>query len=221
MVGVIRVREALVSVSAGNFSLTKDVPIPALARGMMLCKVFAVALNPADAKISDYSPSPGSIGGLDFAGEVIQVGPGVAAGRFIPGDRIFGLANGHNPDDKATGAFANYVLATADLACKIPDDMSFAQAATFGVAVGTAGLSLFHYLGLPLPDGTSDARPRKECYVLVSGGATSTGVVAIQFLRLSAYSPADLTMSPVSNGMVLMYVQGGLPADCHLFSCEQ
>lgn len=174
------VRKSLIGMSAGHFGLA-DVAIPVtLISGAMLCRVVAVALNPADAKISDFSPAPGSIAGLDFAGEVVRIGPGVK--RFVVGDCIFCPTWGQNPADKASGCFSEYALATEDLSCRIPAWMSFEQAATLGFAVGTAGCSISCYLELPLPD--TPVPSSEPCFVLVSGGATATGIIAIQLLRL-------------------------------------
>ncbi|KUI61326.1 Enoyl reductase LovC [Cytospora mali] len=127
-----KVRKCLVGSSAGQFDIVDNVEIPTtLAPDMMLCKVAAIALNPAGAKISDFSPAPGSIVGLDFAGEVVQVGSGVK--RFELGDRVFCISWGQNPADKTTGCFSEYALATEDHSCKIPDWMSFEQASTAGL----------------------------------------------------------------------------------------
>lgn len=145
----------------------------------MLCKVKAVALNPADWKMIKVSATENSIGGNDFAGEVIQVGPNVR--RFKEGDRIFAMMFGLNPADKLTGAFCSYALATEDLSCKIPPSMSFEEASTLSVSVGTAGSALYQALGLPMP-GTVQS-PKNPLYVLVSGGASATGTIAIQFLK--------------------------------------
>lgn len=170
-------RKALICSPARKYVLVDDAAIPKLQPDMMLCRVAAVALNPADAKIIDYSPSPGSIGGEDFSGEVIRIGEKIK--RFKVGDRVCGFAFGLNSNDKTTGAFSEYVVAAEDLTCKIPPDMEFEAAATLPLAVGTAGLALYQHLGLPW----LRAEVGNSSFVLVSGGATSTGVVAIQLLK--------------------------------------
>lgn len=172
-------QKALVGGALGQYQIAKDVEIPKAKPGNMLCRVMAVALNPADWKMVDFSATPGSIGGNDFAGEVIEVGDGVT--RFRSGDRIFGMMFGLNPTDKLTGSFCQYAMATEDLACKIPDHMTYEDASTFGVAVGTAGTALFQTLDLPLPGSIQEKN--NSTYVLVSGGATATGTVAIQLLK--------------------------------------
>lgn len=173
------VQKALVGGSPGQYQIDAHVEIPKPKAGTMLCKVMAVALNPADWKMIDFSATPGSIGGNDFAGEVIEVGDGVT--RFQKGDRILGMVFGLNPTDKLAGAFCQYSIAIEDLACKIPDSMTYEEATTFGVGIGTAGASLFQALKLPLPG--SPKENNKTTYVLVSGGATATGTIAIQLLK--------------------------------------
>jgi len=172
-----RTQHALVGGTLGNYHLVYNAEMPEPQDDMMLCKVFAVALNPADAKMVDFSATPGSVGGNDFAGEVVQTGTQVT--RFKTGDRIFAMAFGLNPTNKTTGAFGNYALATADLACNIPEWMSYEEASTLGVATGTAGTALFKTLNLPLPTNPA----KKPFHVLVSGGATATGSIAIQLIK--------------------------------------
>lgn len=190
-------RRALVISTCGKLELDSHVKIPVLGQGEALCQVAAVGLNPGDAKSSDYTSSPGSIGGFDFAGVVLQVGPGVT--RFRPGDRVAGFAYGYNADDKLTGAFAEIVLAMEDFTLKIPPDWTFEQGATLGTIVATASLALSHYLDIPLPEDTSRQINRSSDgnseYVLVSGAATATGLVATQLLRLAGFRPVA-TCSP-------------------------
>lgn len=173
------VQKALVGGDLGQYRIDANVEIPKPKPGTMLCRVMAVALNPADWKMIDFSASTGSIGGNDFAGEVIEVGDGVT--RFQKGDRIFGMVWGLNPTDRFTGSFCQYSIATEDLACKIPDSMTYEEASTFAVAIGTAGTTLFQSLEIPLPGSPKESN--KTTYVLVSGGATATGTIAIQMLK--------------------------------------
>lgn len=169
-------RKALVVSDAGSYEVNNSVEIPVPQPGMMLCRVIAVALNPIDAKSIDYSPIPGSVGGHDFAGEVVQLGAAVT--RFKKGDRIFGTVFGLNPEDKASGAFSDYILAVEDLSCHVPEFMTFEEASTLGLAVGTNCL-IHHFLCI----SSSGSKPKHKPYILVSGGATSTGQVAIQLFE--------------------------------------
>jgi hypothetical protein len=63
---------------------------------------------------------------------------------------------------------------------KIPDHITFEQAATLGVAITSVGQSLYMKLGLPLP-----GQPLKEkTFILINGGSSATGSLAIQFAKL-------------------------------------
>lgn len=65
---------------------------------------------------------------------------------------------------------------------KIPDNVSFEDASTLGVGIFTVGQALYQSLGLPLP-----TEPAKESFpVLIYGGSTATGTLAIQFAKLYA-----------------------------------
>ena len=63
---------------------------------------------------------------------------------------------------------------------RIPDFLSFEDAATLGVGVTTVGQTLYMTLKLPLP-----TVPAKTPFpVLIYGGSTATGTLAIQYAKL-------------------------------------
>ncbi|KAK0616903.1 chaperonin 10-like protein [Immersiella caudata] len=196
-----KAREALVALRTGRYSLVPNVPIPGIEPGEMLCKVRAVALNPVDWKVIDLSASPDAIGGYDFAGEVIEVSSCVS--RFKVGDRILAMTFGTNPLRLASGAFSNVAIATEDLACKVPEWMSFQQASSMAVAIATAGLALHRTMGIPISTEMEHggAQPKNPFFVLVSGGATATGTVAIQLLKACGAVPIA-TCSPQNSTLV-------------------
>ena len=90
--------------------------------------------------------------------------------------------NDANPEN---GAFANIIAVKGDLQMHIPDNMSLEAAATVGVGIGTTGYSLYKILNLPLPNTllASSGEP-----ILVYGGSTATGTLAIKFAKLYAYT---------------------------------
>jgi NADPH:quinone reductase-like Zn-dependent oxidoreductase len=112
-------------------------------------------------------------------GTVVQVGPKVTK-NFSPGDRIAGFTHGVNAVEKEDGCFAEYAVAKGDVQCKLPDNLSDEDASTLGVGVTTVGQGLYQSLGLPLPGGEKANYP-----LLVYGGSTATGSLAIQFGVLS------------------------------------
>lgn len=164
---------------AGDASLEVSVPVPEPKDGQLLVRVVAVGLNPHDWKSLDMSPMPGATWGCDFSGEIVKIGSGLTK-NFRVGDRVAGATPGNNWEDPTTGAFAEYVVAPCALVYKIPESMGFEEAATLGVGMLTIGLTLYHAMKLPLPH----APVEDPQYVLVYGGGTATGTLAIQALRL-------------------------------------
>jgi aspyridone synthetase trans-acting enoyl reductase len=165
----------------GAVNLDESCPVPAPQADEVLVRVVCVGLNPFDWKALDMSPAPGATWGCDMAGEVLVVGSGV--NDFAVGDRVAGAVPGNNPDEPTSGAFAQYVSAPASMLFRIPSKMSFEEAATLGCGMLTVGLSLHHVLQLPLPY-SEPSRSGSKPYVLVYGGGTATGTLAIQVARL-------------------------------------
>lgn len=170
---------ALVIQSAGDAEVVK-VSIPKLRDEYIIIKVKAVAVNPTDVLHIDYFASPGARIGCDYAGVVEQVGSAVAK-SLAKGDRVAGFAHGSNAVHHEDGTFADYITAKGDLLVRIPDNMSFEQAAGLGVGVTTVGQALYQSLGLPTPD----APAKEKLPILIYGGSTATGALAIQFAKLS------------------------------------
>jgi aspyridone synthetase trans-acting enoyl reductase len=185
MASATRTQKALKISGPGTVELVESCPIPQPRDDEILVRVICVALNPVDAKSADMSPSLGATVGCDFAGEVVAVGPMVTKALSI-GDAVCGCAFGNNPDERDNGAFAEYVCVPGELVIQIPPGMSFATAATLGVGLATVTMALYQALKLP-PPGTPP--PRKPGFVLVYGGGTATGTLAIQMIRKSGMIP--------------------------------
>lgn len=170
--------QAIKVVEAGKAEI-QSVPLPKLRDDYVLVKVAAVALNPTDWKHIDYLSTPNATVGCDFAGTVEEVGSKVSK-SWKKGDRIAGFTHGVNKVELEDGSFAEYCVAKGDLQMKIPDNLSFEDAATLGVSVSTVGQGLYQSLKLPLP-----TEPAKEpITLLVYGGSTATGALAIQYAKL-------------------------------------
>ncbi|CAK4001977.1 related to zinc-binding oxidoreductase [Lecanosticta acicola] len=173
-----------IKVTAGRTAAVQPVPIPKLRDGYLLCRVRCVALNPADWKYLDFIGVPGVTLGADCSeqsqgGVVEETGPG-CGDHWKKGDRIAAFVHGGNVTQPDDGAFAEYCLVKADVALKVPDAMSDEDAATLGVAVATCGQALYQALELPLPGGEP-----YDGFLLVYGGSTASGTLAIQYARLS------------------------------------
>ncbi|KAG8629193.1 hypothetical protein KVT40_003058 [Elsinoe batatas] len=174
----------------------RTVPTPKLRDDYALIKVHAVALNPTDWKHVVYIPSDGATVGCDLAGTVVKVGPKVTK-SLKEGDRVTGLSHGVNSGEHEDGAFGDYAVIKGDLATKIPDNLSFEEASTLGVGISTVGQGLYQSLKLTLPgEGSGNGE-----YLLVYGGSTATGTLAIQFAKLSGYKVLSAN-SPHNDSLV-------------------
>jgi NADPH:quinone reductase-like Zn-dependent oxidoreductase len=168
--------KALKVLKAGELAV-KEVEIPQLRPGFCLVRVKAVALNPTDFKHLHYIECTGCTLGCDYAGIVEEVG---ADSRLKKGDRIAGFVHGGNTTHPEDGTFSEYVLVREGLQFVIPESMGFEEAASLGVAITTVGLALCQTLELPLP--TEKSMPGTQ--VLIYGGSTATGTVAIQIANM-------------------------------------
>ncbi|KIH92916.1 hypothetical protein SPBR_02917 [Sporothrix brasiliensis 5110] len=208
---------ALVCAGAGEYLLATGVQVVSPPPpGMLLCAVKAVALNPADWKMVDFSATAEFIGGHEFAGDVVQVGAGVEG--FAVGDRVlapvpglFGaIIDDSNKDSQTSrskaGAFCEYVPVAVDMVVRLPESMSYEDAAGLSVVTYAAGLALYQTLQLPLPSveprPDAETAAAKPTYVLVSGGASASGTIAIQLLKASGLAPIA-TCSPDNRDMLL------------------
>lgn len=177
--------QAIVVTSPGQASI-EEVPIPKLRDDYIIVKVKAISVQPTDWKHIDRFGEPGVRIGCDYAGVVEKVGSRVTK-PFKQGQRVCGFVHGGNAVCHEDGAFGNYITAKGDVQMEIPEKMSFEEAATSGAALITVGLSLYQSLEFPLPSYTT---PDKSVSVegtpiLIYGGSTSVGCLAIQFSRLS------------------------------------
>ena len=174
-----KTQKAIIIQDKGKADLVFDRSLPALRDSYILVKTVAVALNPTDWKHIDHLATPGSLVGCDYSGTVEAIGKGVEK-SWKKDDRICGMAHGADSVQLENGTFAEYIVVKGDLQCPIPEEMSFEEAATLGVGISTVGQGLYQSLKLPLP-----TEPAKESFpVLIYGGSTATGTLAIQYAKL-------------------------------------
>jgi NADPH:quinone reductase-like Zn-dependent oxidoreductase len=160
--------------SAGNAHVV-DVDKPELRPDYLLVKTHAVALNPTDWKHIGFVNDPVTVG-CDFAGVVEEVGSQVNK-SFKKGDRVYGVVHGSNQSQPDGGSFAEYLVAKGDLTLKIPENMSFTDAASLGMGIATVGQGLYQALELPFPD-----QPTKEKFpIFIYGGSSAMGAYGIQY----------------------------------------
>ncbi|TGJ84018.1 hypothetical protein E0Z10_g4731 [Xylaria hypoxylon] len=188
----------------GHPLLVTDAAVPALLPGYVLVKTFAVSLNPSDHKILTNFPLSGAFIGTDFSGIVVETADDVKGDTLIkPGTWVSGAAFCFAPEHRLScAAFSQYVRVRASLLLRIPPPMlspggvGLLEAATLGTAIATCILALWSPDALNLPGTPDKPDPSTEAVpVLVYGGSTATGTIAIQLLGLSGYEPIT-TCSP-------------------------
>lgn len=145
----------------------RDVPPPVPSYAQVLVRVHATALNRADLmqREGQYPPpadAPKDIPGMEFAGEVAEVGPGVA--RWKIGQRVFGIVGG--------GAYAEYLVTHERLLAEIPEALSYTEAAAVPEAFITAHDAL-----------VTQASLRASETVLIHAVASGVGLAAVQLVR--------------------------------------
>lgn len=145
----------------------REVGKPQITPEQVLVRVRASALNRADLlqRQGKYPPPPGfplEIPGIEFAGEVAEVG--AAAHAWKPGQRVFGLLGG--------GAHAEYVVTHERLLAEIPPSLDWSHAAAVPEVFITAHDALW-----------TQARVRPAETVFVNAVGSGVGLAAVQLAR--------------------------------------
>ena len=145
----------------------RDVARPTPSHAQVLVRVHAAALNRADSlqrqgRYPAPADSPADIPGMELAGEVAEIGPGVS--RWKVGQRVFGIVGG--------GAYAEYLVTHERLLAEIPDSLSYTEAAAVPEAFITAHDAL-----------VTQAQLRASETVLIHAVASGVGLAAVQLTR--------------------------------------
>lgn len=140
-----------------------EAPEPEARAGEVVIRVRAIGLNFPDALMLQgryqKKPQPPFIPGRDLAGEVVAVGPRVEG--FSVGDRVVAQV--------FSGAFAEKVAAPTQRVFKLPDALSYEDAAGAITVFNTAYVaSVFR----------ADVQPGE--HVLITGAAGGVGLAAVQ-----------------------------------------
>lgn len=116
-------------------------------------------------------------------GTIEAIGSDVARKDLKVGDKYFGCTPGAMTPDLDAGCFGQYAIVNPDAGAKVPSTLSDPEAATFGVSVSTVALCLYYHLGLPWPDNPAKNSPK----ILIWGGSTNVGLLAMQFAKRWAF----------------------------------
>lgn len=181
---ILKTRKALKCFGPKTAKVVGDAPVPECPEDHILVKVHSIALNPTDWKHIDLIAQPGyhHTIGCDYCGTILSIGPSVTK-PFSPGDRITVFAHGSKHEDPSSGCFAEYAKVKGDIQIRIPDSVSFEEAASYPTGINTVGQGMYSHDGLELPwpeEGKGEGK-----WVLIYGASTNTGVWAVQFAKLS------------------------------------
>lgn len=166
-------------------------------------RVHAAGLNRADIlqRLGRYPAPPGypqDIPGMEFAGEVVEVGG--EARRWKVGDRVFGIIGG--------GGQAEYVTVPESLLAEVPPNLDWAEAAAVPEVFITAHDALFTQCGLQMGER-----------VLIHAAGSGVGTAASQLVRAAgaiAYGTsrtADKLEKAKEFGLTESFVASGDPME--------
>ena len=141
-------------------------PVPTPGPGEILIKVIAAGVNRPDVaqRSGSYPPPPGAsdLPGLEVAGEVAAVGPGVTKHKL--GDKVMSLVAG--------GGYAQYCIAQAAQAMAVPPSLSMIEAAAIPETLMTVWHNVFERGALKAGET-----------LLIHGGSSGIGTMAIQLAK--------------------------------------
>jgi putative PIG3 family NAD(P)H quinone oxidoreductase len=145
----------------------REVAAPEPGSGQARVRIRACGVNRADLmQVRGLYPAPpdapADIPGLEIAGDVDAIGPGVRDVKV--GDRVFGIVGG--------GAYAELIVVPARTLALVPDGLEFAQAAAMPEAFLTAYDAMVTQAGLAAGET-----------VLINAVGSGVGTAAVQIAK--------------------------------------
>jgi alcohol dehydrogenase len=175
---------------AGGLRYETDFPDPEPGEGDVVVRVRATSLNYHDVFTRRGMPgiriAMPAIMGLDVAGEIAALGPGVSGWKI--GDRVVGdpinRVEGGLVGETVHGGLAEYCRLRAHQLVAIPDGVGFAQAAALPCAYGTARRMMF-------TNGHVSAGEK----VMILGASGGVGVCCVQLAKAAGATVIAATSS--------------------------
>jgi len=159
-------------------------PIPTPGPDEIVIKVITAASNPKDY---EHLLSSGQTinSGDDVAGTVHSLGESVKrTEEFRIGDKVAGMHEMMTPG----GAYAEYAVVKTGTTLRVPEKMSFEEAATIPLTLTTAALTLFRRQNLP-PSWTPRSDSAPPLPLIVYGASSSLGTFAVKLAKASNIHP--------------------------------
>jgi NADPH2:quinone reductase len=193
--------KAYIVQSAGGPFEAVEMPTPEPANNQVLVRICASGVNPLDTKIrageAGHAKQPlPAVLGLDMAGVVDAVGPGVTT--FRPGDEVFGMVGGVGG---LQGTLAEFIVVDAALLARKPTTLTMPQSAALPLATITAWEGL-----------VDRAAVHSGQTVLIHAGAGGVGYAAVQIAL--AYGAKVFTTVSVDKRAVVESL-GAIAIDRH------
>ncbi|RAI89765.1 NADPH:quinone reductase-like Zn-dependent oxidoreductase [Paenibacillus pabuli] len=171
----------------------QEVNKPSAEANQVVVKLEATSINPIDWKLREgylkemFDWEFPIILGWDAAGVITEIGSNVI--KWKVGDRVFS-----RPETTRFGTYAEYTAVDEHLLAKLPDSISYEEAAAVPLAGLTAWQALFTHGHLK--EGES---------VLIHAGAGGVGIYAIQ---LAKYAGAHVITTASEKNHELLYSLG-------------
>ncbi|MDQ0656166.1 NADP-dependent oxidoreductase [Paenibacillus sp. W2I17] len=171
----------------------QEVNKPRAEANQVVVKLEATSINPIDWKLREgylkemFDWEFPIILGWDVAGVITEIGANVT--KWKVGDRVFS-----RPETTRFGAYAEYTAVDDYLLAKLPDSISYEEAAAVPLAGLTAWQALFTHGDLK--EGET---------VLIHAGAGGVGIYAIQ---LAKYAGAHVITTASEKNHELLYSLG-------------
>lgn len=166
--------------------IVDDAPYNKPEADEIVVQTMAIAFNPADFVVQklgiivDVFPA---ILGCDMAGVVEEVGSGIM--EFQVGDRVVGQGQPKAGGINKYATFQQYVVIKMPLVAKIPDSISWTDAAVLPLGMNTASSCLFRedILALDMPPSQGG----KGKTLLIWGASGSVGSCGVQLAAAAGY----------------------------------
>ena len=160
----------------------REAPLPSAGSGQVVVAVRASGTNRGELiRAKELRSGAAARAGSEVAGQIQSVGDGVRG--WAPGDRVMG---------RAAGSYAPFVAAEARALMRIPDGLSWAEAAAIPNVFVTAHDALV----------TNGAMAPGES-VVVTAGPSGVGTAAIQIARHLGATPVLATTRTLAKATAL------------------